>query len=158
MDSQTAIDLEQYRASIRQTWLPVVGRKKLTSHEYQLIEEWYCEGLPVSLVIQAITNCAGRARSLHITLHSLGVIRADLESLKAQRAKSQVGAQQLRDWLARYTEDLTDLVYLADDETERAAYQALLNELPNLTEAEAHARWREIQQGSGIRDQGPEKR
>ncbi len=145
MDSQTSKDIEGYRAAIRRAWLPVVGRKKLTSHEWKLISEWYSESLPLNLILQAITNCAGRARSLHIALHSLGVIRADLENLKAQRAKSQVGAQQLRDWLARYKEDLTDLVALADDETERAAYQALLNDLPRLTEVEANKRWRAIQ-------------
>lgn len=136
--------LDKYRAEIRKVWLLVVRRSKLTSHEQKLIKQWHSE-TPLAVVLQAIADVSERARSKNLPLYSLGVIRADLERLKIQQAKSQVGAQQVRDWLARYTEDLTDLVSLTDNPDERDAYKALLNELPSLTEADTHKRWQEIE-------------
>ena len=134
--------LKEYRSKIREVWLPIVGRLKLTSFEYELIGRWHGEGIPVYTVLTAIRDCAARGS----TLHSIGVIRSDLARLGRQKARSGVGAHVETDnqWREKYAEDLEECASMAADPEVAAMYRELAGQLLKLTKSEANERFKEI--------------
>jgi hypothetical protein len=81
------ITLTQYRAAIRDAWSQIVGRRRFSSHEYLLTEEWFEAKIPVRWVLRAIDQ----VRSRKATVYSLGVIKADLEGIQREQARLCVG-------------------------------------------------------------------
>ena len=133
--------LRGYRTAIRLAWLPVVGRKRLKSREYDLCKQWYEESVPLSLILKAIKCVAGRG----VAVRSLGVITSDLQHLKREHAKAQVGAHTpSTDWKATYDECLAELAEGANNPEFAAIANELRRDLPTLDEAQAAARWMEI--------------
>jgi hypothetical protein len=140
------LTLADYRSAIRSEWLPIVGRKRLTSFEYTLTEEWWKAGIPIGHMLRAIRDCKRRATG---TLYSIGVIRADLERIARDQAKLQVGNQQINksqktDWRADYLEALEDVASSCTDPELAATWRELIASLPGLDQSEADRRWKEI--------------
>jgi hypothetical protein len=141
------VTLRDYRAAIRKAWLPIVGRKKLSSAEYELTQEWFAALIPPNIVLKAIQQVAKRAKSTGTTIYSLGVIRSDLEQLRRELARSMVGGhvdQESADWREQWAEDLGILADEATNPEEAAIYGELLADLPKITLTQAKARWVEI--------------
>lgn len=144
--------LKAYRKAISEAWLPVVGRKKLKSAEYERIEEWFTAGTPLDLVLRAIRQCAERARSKRITISSLGVIRADIEQLRRRQASMRVGGnvpKARESWRESWLRDLPLFIEEMEftGKTEAAEYlKQLQSDLPGLDEDQARARLHEFQQ------------
>jgi hypothetical protein len=135
--------LKQYRKAISDVWLPLVGRDRLTSYEYDLTAEWFAEGVEAALVVRAIRQVAGR----ETTVYSLGVIRADLVKLQRDQGRMQVGGHtKVPDWKTRWLEDLPIIIEGESNERRAALFQQLLNELPNLAYDQAKARYHEALQ------------
>lgn len=140
--------LKDYRAAIRQDWLPIVGRQRLSSAEYEMIQKWFAALIPLNLVLKAIQQVAERAKRSGITIYSLGVIGADLEQLRRAKAAAFVGDHSGRGadhWRERWAEDLDILTEGATSPEEAAMYRELLGDLPRITLDQAKARWKEIQ-------------
>jgi len=138
------ISVEDYRAAIREAWLPVVRRKKLTSFEYVLIAEWYAQQKPLKWVLEAIKDCANRGSG---TLYSLGVIRNDLCRIEHQAARAAVGAgagDGLYDWRAAHREELEELAESFSSPECQAMARELARDLVKLTEEQFYQRWRKI--------------
>jgi hypothetical protein len=142
--------LRDYRTVIREFWLPIVGRKKLTSFEYTLTEAWFNDGTPASWVIRAVEDVRKNATK---TLYSIGVIRASLEKIARTQAKLRVGeyrpkpAADNENWREELAEDLDLFAWDADkrdDEETSASLRKLKEELPDLTRRQATDRWQEI--------------
>ena len=134
--------LKAYRSAIRQVWLPLTGRKKLTSYEHKLIGEWFSQQIPVSLILRAIEIVKSRG-----AVFSLGVIRADLENLRRERAASQIGTRPVEtstSWRTKWDETLAELILDTKDESLRAKYEAFRADLPGLTYEQAQKRIVEI--------------
>ncbi|MGA9768753.1 MAG: hypothetical protein WBV94_06925 [Blastocatellia bacterium] len=141
--SDRKAELKQYRAAIAAAWLPVVGRDRLTSYEFDLVAGWFTDGLEAALILRAIRQVAGRGT----TVYSLGVIRADLVSLQREQARAHVGAHKKEpDWKTRWRADLEILIEGETNERRAAHYQQLLEDLPTLAYDQAKARYREATQ------------
>jgi hypothetical protein len=134
--------LRAYRKAIAAAWLPLVGRDRLSSYEYDLIADWYTAGVEASTVLRAIRQVAERGA----TVYSLGVIRADLVKLQKELSHAQVGARKEADWKTRWREDLPLIIEGEPNERRAALFQRLLDDLSNLTYDQAKARYREATQ------------
>lgn len=136
--------LKRYNELIREAWLPLVGRKKLTSHESRLIKQWLGDDIPVEAVLKAIDQCARRARSNRTPLYSLGIVRGDLAGVLKQRAQMAIGEKaETTGWRERMTADLEELKSLDPDRA--GIYEELQRALPGIaTEREAQARWMQL--------------
>lgn len=148
MRSDRRVSLRFFRSVIRDAWLPIVGRRKLNSRDYEIISEFFETGYPIDAVLKAIKRCAERARHNGYTLYSLGVIRSDLEAVMRDKSKTQVGASKPADenaWRERWRRDLLDLISYVNDPY-KSAYQSLLAELDSLSLEQALERWQAIQQ------------
>lgn len=148
MNPESQSTLKEFRAAIKEVWLRVVGRSRLTSSEYDLIIEWFGKELPLSLILKAIQQVAERARRNKTTIYSLGVIRADLTALLKQQASSQVGGHKSKkesQWRAIWEEDLKELIEGENNPRRAALYTQLLEDLPGLAYDQAKARWHEAQ-------------
>ena len=153
MNSEQKKALKVYRQAIRESWLPVVGRDQLSSAEYDLIAEWFGGGIALDLVLRAIRQCAERAQRKHITIVSLGVVRADLVQLQKKKAGTQVGAHQGKtseQWRETWARDLPLLIEEYADfkgnEDAVAYLKQFQLDLPVLDEDQARARLHEFQQ------------
>ena len=145
MTNEAGYTLKDYRAAIRLAWLPVVGRKQLRSHEYDMCQEWFDAQVPVGIVLRAIYQCARRAKAKGKTIYSLGVIRADIEALQRSSAQTHVGSQaSAADWRADWDENLAGLAEGANNPELAAMCNELRRDLPTLNRAQADARWMEI--------------
>jgi hypothetical protein len=134
------ITLAQYRKAIRAEWRQLVGRGRFSSCEYDLTDEWYKAGIPVSWVLRAIDQ----VRSRKVTVYSLGVIKADLEGIKREQARLRIGEGKRVCWLDSWRESFQ---YLADNGPEECAEiaRAALEDLPKMTnEDQAAARFLEL--------------
>jgi hypothetical protein len=143
-NSETQSALKQYRKTISEAWLPLVGRDRLTSYEYDLTGDWFTIGIEVSLVLRAIRQVAGRGT----TVFSLGVIRADLVKLQKEQSYTKVGAHKKNepDWKVRWREDLPLIIEAEANERRAALFQLLLDDLSGLTYDQAKARYHEATQ------------
>lgn len=129
-----------YRKQIRDAWLKVVGRRALKSAEYDFIKELFAAQTPVEVVLKAIQMCTGRARRAHKTIYSLGVIRADIRTIMAQKANSKVGALVQEDgWRERWANDLRETI--EDYPKLREPLEKLIADLPCIDRGEAESRW-----------------
>jgi hypothetical protein len=134
-------NLKQFRSAIAQAWLPLVGRKRLTSSEYALVKEWFAESIPVNVILRAILEVAKRGT----VVYSLGVIKADLEAIRRTQGRMQAGAHTeatTENWRVKWLRDLEALVEEYPELTQVGFY--LIQDLPEMTEAQAKARWQEI--------------
>ncbi len=137
--------LKLFRKAISDAWLPRVGRRRLKSAEYALITEWFNSHTPIDLVIRAINICADRAQRNGNTIYSLGVIKLDLSTLMRQQSRAHVGAHFTSDdWQRQWEFDLREIRELISDPANRAAYDVLIDDLPNLTERQARERYRKL--------------
>lgn len=144
---ENEITLKDYRAAIRDRWLKIVGRKKLKSHEYRQVEEWFEANLSLSVILTAIQDCAKRAREKNTTLFSLGVIKADIERVQRQIARMSAGAHVPKPsdaWRDTWRESLTDIIDLLGAAPEAEPYKQLLADLDSITLMEAERRFKEI--------------
>lgn len=141
--------INEYRKAIRDAWLPVVGRKKLSSHEYVYTAELYAARWPVQWVLEAIKRVVGRRRAVH----SLGVIKADLEAIKRERKALAVGVEHTREsrdkadrangiWDREAFSEFLEEVALGTNDPECAAMaRELMGQLAGLTHEQALARF-----------------
>jgi hypothetical protein len=128
---------------VRSAWLPVVGRGRITSHEYSLIKIWHEDRVPLDLILKAIRRVEERGA----TIYSLGVIRADLVQLRRDRAKMEVGkhgGNEALDWRQQWEEDLNAIAALDTNPERRAMFSELVRDLIKLDLSEAQARYSEI--------------
>ena len=140
--------LKHYRKAIRDAWLPVVGRRKLTSPEYEFTEQLFKTSIEIETVVKAIQRCADRARRNGAAIYSLGVIKGDLEAVMKDKTGIHVGAAKSGDdnaWRETWRRDLTDVIEEVD-EPFRSAYQSLLADIGSISREDAQARWQAIQQ------------
>ena|SRR5689334_2608438 len=147
MNYKTKAALKSYRRAISDAWLPIVGRRRLTSSEYAFTQQLFEKSIAVETVLKAIQMCAERARSNGNTIYSLGVIKSDLETIMKETSRMSVGAGRQADenaWREQWRRDLTDLIGYVD-EPFKSAYRSLLVELDSLSLEGAKGRWREIQ-------------
>jgi hypothetical protein len=138
--------LKSYRKEVGDAWLPLVGRRRLTSHEYKFIQQLFESSIQPDLVLKAIKRCFDRARRAGNTLYSLGVIKNDLETIMAQKSQANVGAgrHDPNAWRGQWRRDLEDLIGMVD-EPFLGEYKALLADLDSLSADEAFACWQAIQ-------------
>src|SRR5262245_17453085 len=137
-------ELREYRKAIREAWLPIVGRKKLSSHEYLLTASWHLENIPLSCVLQAIEVTHKNSTK---PLYSLGVVRSALRHILRERARMHVGAPQdaeKGDWRKKWAEGLEDIASCEPDPERGAMWRELRDSLPGLTEEETEKRWKEL--------------
>lgn len=144
--AEKRITIDQYRKTIRGAWSPLVGRQKFTSFEYALTAEWYGAHIPVQWITDAISLVARR----NVTVYSLGVIKPDLERIKAQRQRlaqavkstkpPDAGQQQK----AEFSEYLITLADSVTDPECGAMIKELFGDLAGLTLDQAYARFGEI--------------
>jgi hypothetical protein len=150
--SERKAQSREYRSAIKDAWLPVVGRNRLTSAEYALISEWLDGEVALSLILRAIRQCAERARAKGITLVSLGVIRADLVALQRKQAATRVGAHDAKkhaQWRDTWASDMPLLIEeyeFTGNKDAIAMLKRLQADLPTLAEDQARARLREFNQ------------
>jgi len=134
--------LKNYRSAIASAWLPLTGRKRLTSNEYALVAEWFDESIPVGVILRAIAAVAERGR----TVYSLGVIRADLELLRREQGRLQAGAHKEEimrdDWREQWEKDLKALAKEYSELTGDCFI--FIEKLPTMTEDQARARWKKL--------------
>jgi hypothetical protein len=149
------IALAIYRRAIIGEWSGIAARKRLTSHEYDLTREWFESWIPVEHVIRAMRRCAERAKRSGGALYSLGVIKADMETVRHDAARARVGQQRPADpsdpndgaWRAKWEEALAELSESHSQFSspeQGAMYRQLLRQLPQLSEDEVTRRWKEI--------------
>ncbi len=138
--------LAAYRAAIREAWSKVVGRKTLSSAEYDLTGEWFAARIPIDFVLQAIRQVSDRASRSGTTVFSLGVILADLTAIKRGQKISQVGAHagDQDGWRGRWAEDLESLAGEETNPETAAQYRELIRELPRLSKCQAQQRFQEM--------------
>jgi len=145
--------IKDYRAAIRSLWLPIVARKKLNGAEMRFVEAMWERGEPIDLICQAIRAIDARRRARGLVVHSLGIIRADLETLKMRRSrmgvggqgqKSEVRSQKSEAWREEWEEALEELAEEVNHPERAAMYRELKRDLPTLSEAEAKMRFRGI--------------
>ena len=139
--------LKSYRSIIRDAWLPLVGRRKLTSPEYVYTEQLFNSSIEIDTVLWAIRRCAARALGANYTIYSLGVIKADIEVVMKEKSRMAIGAHKpdaADAWRIQWRRDVEDLISLVD-EPFCSAYQALLADLDSLSLDEAKERWQAIQ-------------
>jgi hypothetical protein len=135
--------LKQYRNAIRAAWLPLVNRARLTSHEYAMTEQWFKESTPVNLILRAIAQVKERGA----VVWSLGVIKSDLEALRRDQGRLQAGSHQENrpeNWRDFFRADMAIQELLDDFPELGERIKQFLTDLPDLTEAEAKARWKVI--------------
>jgi len=137
--------LKAYRKAIGDVWLPITGRRRLTSYEYEFTKQLFDSQTSIEVVLKAIQTCADRARSNNKVLYSIGVITPDIEAMKKKKADSQVGAQSERDWRKQWADDLAILVEEETNPIFQKIYSRLLSDLPELTEDQAKQKWQMIQ-------------
>lgn len=144
-------NIKDYRAAIRSLWLPIVARKKLNGAEMRFILGLWERGEPIELVLRAIEAIDERRRSTTLVVHSLGIIRSDIEALKITRRRMRVGDgsnQKPTDdgaWRAAYAEDLEDLAEGIGSPSIAAQYRELKRDLPGIASKQAaDARFRRI--------------
>ena len=138
--------LAAYRAEIREAWSKVVGRKTLSSAEYDLTGEWFAARVPLDFILQAIRQVSGRAAKTGTTVYSLGVILADLEAVKRKGIVSQVGADGNGPdgWRSQWAEDLESLAGEETNPELAAQFRELIRQLPQLSKRQAQERFQEI--------------
>jgi hypothetical protein len=139
--------LKLYRKLIRDAWLPVVGRRKLTSYEYEYTQELFESSIEIETVLKAIKKCADRAKWSGTPIFSIGVIKGDLEAVMQEKSRTHVGATTPVDenaWREQWRRDLTDLISLVE-EPFLGAYKSLLADIDSLSREDAQSRWRAIQ-------------
>ena len=81
------MDLKEYRTEIRKAWLPLVGRQQLTSSEFEEVKKWHQKGVALAIVLAAIRA----VRERNTLVYSIGVIKADMEKIKRERSRMEVG-------------------------------------------------------------------
>lgn len=142
-------DLKEYRRIIWREWQPIVGRKKLSSFEYPLIEGWFRAGVQVQHVLWAIRDCHARAEQKGRTLYSLGVIAPDLERVQRQSHRMRVGDSAPKpgvdSWRTQYIQAFEDIADLHTNPECAAMYRELARAISGLSQEEADKRYREIQ-------------
>ena len=146
MGTQVEITLADYRSAIRIKWLPLVGRDQLNRQEYDLTQEWYDDGVPLSLILLALNRLTERVKAQGLTVYSLAVIRADLAAISRERARMNVGAHSVnqRDWREKWDQDLASLIEELTNPELRAMCSELRRDLPNLTLEEVVAHYSAI--------------
>jgi len=134
--------LDVYRALIRAEWLPLCGRKKLSSFEYLLTEEWHRDQVPIAWIVQAIKQVKARRR----TVYSLGVIRGDLAAIQKEKAAARIAAtEDAQDWRGRWDEQLEVLASHTTNPECASMARELKRDIPNIAgERELLARFVEI--------------
>lgn len=139
--SKQAPSLKAYRAAIRAKWLPLVGRSRFTSYEYELTRAWYDQATPLSVILKAIDAVSGR----DAVVYSLGVLEADIEALLRKQGKLQAGAKTASepgDWRDLWEEDLLGM---ADENPDKKDdYLKFIAELPNMSRDQAIEKWKTI--------------
>lgn len=140
------LSLKEYRATIRSAWLPLKGRKQLSSRETKLINAWYGHE-PLENILQAIAAVAERSTDQGFPLTSLGIIASDLAAIRRRQARMRVGQSvPVDDWRASYDEYLADIASITTNPEEAAMYNELRGQLAGLTKEEADKRWKQIAQ------------
>ena len=149
-------DLAEFRRIIWQEWKAIVGRKKLSSFEYPLIEQWFKEGVQVRHILWAIRDCHERAKRKGRTLTSLGVIAPDLARVRRQDSRMKVGDRgrvtgdrdapgRVQDeWRAGYIEAFEEIAELHANPECAAMFRELAKAVPSLSQEEADRQYREI--------------
>ncbi|HKV41778.1 MAG TPA: hypothetical protein VJX67_21420 [Blastocatellia bacterium] len=144
----TKFDLKEYRKIIWREWQPIVGRKKLSSFEYPLIEAWYRAGVQLQHVLWAIRDCLARAEQKGTTLRSLGVIAPDLQRVRRQSARMRIGevCYSSDSWREKWSQDLSELAgEIESEDLEKAAmYRELAGRLRRLSLEETKKLFAEI--------------
>ena len=139
--------LKEFRKIIRKEWVPLVGRRDLTSYEYTLTKEWFDASTSISTVLRAIRDCAARASQKGTTVYSLGVISGDLARIQRESRTARLGAHQTKgDWRAGWRDDLEQLALETSDPERAAAYRELITSLPSLPREEAEKQFKELAQ------------
>lgn len=147
-------NIKDYRAAIRSLWLPIVARKKLNGAEMRFIQELWDRQEPIEIILQAIKAIDERRRLSTLVVHSLGIIRSDVEAIKIKRARmhvggnrgqrSEVSGQTEAAWRADYAEGLEELAEGVNNPELAAQYRELKRDLPELSFNEVTARFRGI--------------
>jgi predicted secreted hydrolase len=145
-----------YRAAIRIEWKKIVRRGRFTSYEYTLIDRWFAEGVETAVIIQAIKAALERAKRRSLAIYSIGFIVPDIERIKRDRARMNVGGSSASsassapsavesddDWRPRTAGMLEEIAESADPET-RILLLELKGQLPELSRSEVERRYREI--------------
>lgn len=137
--------LKVYRKAIRDAWLSVAGRRKLTSYEYEFTQELFNSSIEIETVLEAIKRCSDRAQRSSTVIYSLGVIQNDLGIVMKDKSRMRVGAGKQEDaWREQWRRDLTELIELVE-EPFKSAYESLLANIDSLSRNEAQSRWDAIQ-------------
>lgn len=144
---QVSLSLEEYRRKIREVWLPIIGKKRLTSYELRLVQQWFNFRVPVEAVLQAIEQCTKRCN----TAYSLGIVKGDLQGILRRRARNEVGKprqeQEPMAWRERFSETLEGIIEQTTNPESVLMYRELQRQLPKLSQKQANERWREIYDG-----------
>lgn len=140
------VTLADYRSAIKIKWLPLVGRNQLNRQEYEITQEWYNEGVPLSHILLALNRLIKRVSAQGLTVYSLAVIRADLAAINRERARLNVGSQPFndRDWRVKWDKGLSSLIEDLTDPEFKAMLSELKRDLLSLSHEEVVARYTAI--------------
>src|SRR5262245_20322816 len=97
--------LEDYRRMIREKWLPLTGRRKLSTKDYALIQQWFNDGVPAGIVVRAIDQAKRQCK----TLYALGYLSPHVAHLLRTRQQSRVGVHADGQWREKWGDDLEEL-------------------------------------------------
>lgn len=139
-----------YRKAIWLEWRKIVARKKLSSYEYKLVDEWFARGVEIAAIIRAIHRAIDRAQKRSLTVYSLGFISNDIPVVQRELARMRIGEARRtpggdRDWRAGWAgEYFEEMIAETMDPERRAMLGELKEAIPTLTEDQAKARLKEI--------------
>jgi hypothetical protein len=68
----------QYQDWIRKKALEIMDKKKLSSREYKIIEEWFFKWIPLHIILQGMEACLENSRGTGRAIYSLAFFKAHI--------------------------------------------------------------------------------
>ena len=101
---------KQYRMFqdyIRKKALEIMDKKKLSSREYKIIEEWFFKSIPLSIIKQGMDACLENSRGTGRAIYSLAFFKAHIIASFRYYMRRQTGGRFFADpwgyyaWVAK---------------------------------------------------------
>jgi hypothetical protein len=87
----------QYQDLARAKALEIMDKKKLTSREYKIIEEWFFKNIRLHIVLKAMADCLEAQRGTGRAIYSLAFFKAHVIAGFRAYLRRQVGSSIFND-------------------------------------------------------------
>lgn len=87
----------KYQDLARAQALEIMDKKKLSSREYKIIEEWFFKNIPFHVVYKAMNDCLELQRGTGRAIYSLAFFKAHIIAGYRAYLRRQVGSRIFQD-------------------------------------------------------------